>query len=301
MTTGTVEPYLNLPEDINTPQPGYFFNVFWMIHSYINLLAATPDAVAGPGIVKLYSYRMGVLSPDTQILENTYIKLLQNNNKKTVMLLNEFAHSMISYNLITLYRLVSNTLVGDIRRGFGDNRCLTVEALNAISKYIAFSARPVYQNVKIYDELESVAQTCKYNALFHTEGVSAIAEIIALIETFDKIIQNPPGDTEKDRRHYLLNVLMTIYYIGCRYYKINVLRYSDQNIKRAYTRSISINNFTLAAIPFDPTLIYSCSDEGGATMSRYAIEYVQSLQTVLSFAGGIDCAINLTSISEQGE
>lgn len=294
MTTGTIDPYLKLPEDINPPKPGYFFNVFWMIHSYLNLVLNTPNPTAGVGIVKLYSYRMGVVNLDTSVLEETYIRKLEDSSKKVRTTLNEFANSMISYNLVTLYRLISNTLVADIARGFGDNACLTTETMSAIGGFCRFHNVKRSSRDQREDSIVSVVETCRYNAIYHTAGVSSVEEIIALLDTIDKLIQNPPGADEYERRNYTMNLLRIVFFVGCRYYNINLLRFNDQLLKRPYTRNLGINDFTLAAIPFDPTMFVTCADEG-SSMSRFGIEYVQSLHAVLSELGGIECTVNFSA------
>lgn len=300
MTTGTVDPYLKLPEDINAPKPGYFFNVFWMIHSYMNLVLNTPDATSGPGIVKLYSYRMGVLSPDTSVLESTYIDMLEKGQKKIRKTLDEFANSMISYNLITLIKLISNTLVSDISRGFGDDSCLTADTMRSIYQFCNFYKTVRLPNEKRDDNIDSVVETTHYNATYYTPGISSLSEIITLIETIDVIIRGQIGADEYARRTYLLKILRIIYYVGCRYYRINLLRFNDQNIKRPYMRSLGIQDFTLSAIPFDPILIQSCSDEG-SSMSRFGIEYIQSLHAVLSELGGVECIINYPALKPENK
>jgi hypothetical protein len=273
-----------------------------MIHSYINLILNTPDAVAGKGIVKLYSYRMGVLSADTSVLEEVYINLLEKNSKKVKSTLGEFANSMISYNLITLYRLMSNTLISDISRGFGNSSCLMGETLHAMYQFSRFHMINRGPRDQRKDGINGLVETCRYNAvtLYHTQGLSSVAEIISLLETIDKLIQKPLEDDEYARRNYLMNLVRVVFYIGCRYYQINILRFTDQNIKRPYTRNLGVNDFTLAAIPFDPTLIQSCTDEG-STMSQFGIEYVQSLHAVLSQLGGITCTVNFPAIKQSDE
>ena len=81
MTTGTTAPYLELPEDINQPKPGYFHDVFHLIHAYIELLKNIPEnAAPEKGLIKLYSYRTGSLSLDTTVLESTYRTLLSSDS-----------------------------------------------------------------------------------------------------------------------------------------------------------------------------------------------------------------------------
>lgn len=296
MTTGNNQHFYSLPSDINTPKPSYFYNVFWMIHSYINLILNTPDTVTGEGIVKLYSYRMGVLNPDTSVLEATYIQALEKGQRKLRNTLNQFAHSMISYNLATLYRLLNNTLKTDIAKGYGDYQCLTADTLSAIYEFCKFHKTKRSPKDTRYDSINSLVSTCNYNAVYYTPGLPSIAEIISLLETIDILIQSPLGEDEYDRRNTMMNLLRVVFYIGCRYYRVNVLRFNDQHIKRPYTRNIGINNFTLAAIPFDPMMIYSCTDEDGA-MSRFGVEYIQSLHAVLSPLGGVECTVNYSALA----
>jgi hypothetical protein len=291
MTTGTIAPYLKRPEDINPPQPNKFFNVFWMVHSYLNLVLNTPNPAMGRGIIKLYSYRMGVLTPDTSALEKVYIELLEKNSNRLVRPLADFGNSMIAYNLITLYRLLTNTIISDINRGFGNDNCLTSDAINAIGAFCRFNKTFRSWRDGREDNINDVVETLRYNALYDTKCVSSLTEIITLIETIDRLITRPIGKTEYDRRHYLMNLVRIIFYIGCKYYGINLLRFTDQNIKRPYTRNLQINDFTLAAIPFDPTMIFACTDDGG-TMSRFGVEYVQSLNAVLSAFSGIEAIVN---------
>ena len=296
LSTGTNTQFLQLPQDINAPKPNYFFNVFWMVHSYINLLANTPNPVPGKGLVKLFSYRMGVLSPDTSIVEDTYIKLLEQNSKKVKTELSKFGEGLISYNLITIFRLISNTLINDIQKGYGDDKCLTSETMKLLLEFCKF-----HQNNKSsirnqrYDDIKSVVETARYNALYYTPGVSSLTEIVLFIDVVNEQLRTTLmyDNDETARRQYLLDIVRILFYIGCRYYHVNVLRFTDQRIKRPYTRDLQINDFTLAAIPFDPTMIFTCSDEVG-TMSRFGIEYVQSLSAVLSDLGGVEAIVNVS-------
>lgn len=293
MTAGSVSPYLPRPEDISRPKPGYFFNVFWMVHSYVNLVLNIPTPIASKGIVKLFSYRTGVITPDTSTIEKIYIRLMEQNQVKLKDSLTEFGNGLISYNLITLYRLLSNTIISDIQKGFGDDKCLTHDTMRTINQFCVFHRANRSWRDKREDNIKSVVETCRYNAIYAKPGISSLTEIIVLIDTINEILKKPILEEADElvRRKYLLDITRIVFYVGCRYYHINVLRFADLKLARPYTRDLQINDFTLAALPFDPTMIFSCADDDG-TMSRYGVEYVQSLNAVLSELGGIEAIVN---------
>lgn len=294
MMTGTPADFLQRPEDINPPQPNYFFNVFWMVHSYMNLVLALPTPVPGKGIIKLFSYRMGVLTPDTSMVEKCYLDLLSQNNSKLRNDLTQFGNGMISYNLITLITLLSKTLIKDMSRGFGDHTCLNAAVLEQISYYCRFYKTPKSRRDQREDNIKNLVLTCSYSTKDISPGVSSLVEITELIDVFNRVIvDNLQAEADElSRRKYLLDITRILFYIGCRYYHLNELRFTDQKMRRAHTRPIKINDFTLAALPFDPTMLYSCTDDGGM-MSQFGIEYVQSLTAVLSELGGIEIVMNL--------
>jgi hypothetical protein len=289
MTTGTTEPYLKRPEDINPPKPGYFHDVFHLVHAYIEVLKHVPEsAVPARGLVKLYSYRTGTLTLDTDLLEATYFKSMQGNRSQQTML-RTFGQGMITYNLLTLYQLLSNTLMRDMTRAFGDDLCLSSELVHAMNHFSkAQSRRPPNDTTRmqIGDGMGALVETCHYNAYYPRGCVSSSEAIIRTIDALDKVVVRPTQDREVTQRMRLINALKIVFYIGVRYYHLNLLRFSDEIINRSYDRVLDITDFTLAAIPFDPTLIYACSDNTSA-ISRWGIEYVQSLEAVLLYAGGV--------------
>ena len=286
MTTGTTAPYLELPEDINPPKPGYFHDVFHLVHAYIQLLSHVPEsAFPSPGLVKLYSHRMGTLDLDTSVLEQAYgatlsTSRLQQNQLQT------FANSSIVYNIQVLYKLITNTMSRDLVKTFGDDKCLTSEVVHALNHFAKMQNRTDNSRVQRHDSMEAVVETCHYNATYPRGGVSSSEAIIRTIAVLDVMFRLP-------ERKRLLNALKIVFYIGCRYYHLNLLRFSDEIINRSYDRTLNITDFTLAAIPFDPMLIQACSDETMA-ISRWGIEYVQSLDAVLLYFGGVRYAATFT-------
>lgn len=295
MTTGTTAPYLELPEDINPPKPEYFHDVFHLVHAYIQLLNNVSEfAIPGKGLVKLYSYRMGVLDLDTTVLEQAYREKVATNRLQQTQL-QIFANSAIAYNIQALYQLITNTLSKNIIDGFGDDKCLSTEVVHALNQFAKLQSRVDTQQVKRYDSMDALVETCHYNATYArkdgTSSSEAIVRIIAVLDRmFEESLMNPFNGEGRKR---LLNALKIVFYIGCRYYHLNLLRFSDELIKRSYDRSLDITDFTLAAIPFDPTLVQACSDET-SSVSRWGIEYLQSLETVLLYFGGVRYAAIFT-------
>jgi hypothetical protein len=296
MTTGTTDPYLEEPEDINPPKPGSFHDVFHLVHAYIELLSHIPENRTGPpgkGLIKLYSYRMGTLDLDTTVLEQSYAALVGDDRGQQKRLL-AFADSAIAYNIQAYYRLIANTLSRDLARGFGDSDCLSSELILALNLFAKLQVRTDTDAVRRYDSMDALVQACHTVAYFRHPGVSSSQAIIRAIAALDPIVNGEERipDTVTPR-HRLLNALKIIFYIGCRYYHLNLLRFSDEIIKRSYDRVLQITDHTLAAVPFDPLLIQACSDET-STISRWGIEYVQSLDTVLMSFGGVRYAATFT-------
>ena len=287
MTTGTVAPYLEKPDDINTPRPGYFHDVFHLVHAYIELLRnVPPGAMPAKGLIKLYSYRMGVLDLDTSVLEKNYLSLLTNDRAQQKML-REFAQSSIAYNIQALYQLVTNTLSRDLTRSFGDDKCLSAETVHALNHFAKLQGQVLNTSrIKRDDSMGPLVQTCHYNAIYRHDGVSSSEAIIRAIGALDTIVHGGLISSTTPQNERLLNALKIVFYIGCRYYRLNPLRLSDEIINRSYDRVLNITDLTLAAIPFDPTLIYDCSDDT-SSITKWGIEYVQSLEAVLLFSGGI--------------
>ena len=290
MTTGTTAPYMELPEDINPPKPGFFHDVFHMVNAYIELLHHVPEsAIPGRGLIRLYSHRMGVLEPDTSIIETAYADLV-NNNMLQRRKFQAFAQSAIAYNITTLYRMLSNTLISDLARDWGDDKCLSMETVHALNQFAklqeTLKAVPAGVRQDRYDSMNALVTTCHYNATYRHDGVTSSEAIIRAIEALDKVVESPESSDNTSVRTRLLNALKIVFYIGCRYYHLNILRFSDELINRSYDRLLDITDLTLAAIPFDPTLIYGCPDNT-SSISKWGIEYVQSLEAVLLYFGGI--------------
>ena len=286
MTIGTAAPYLERPVDINTSRPGYFHDVFHLVRSYIELLKNIPaNAAPGKGLIKLYSYRTGTLDIDTTILENNYHELVTNDliQKKK---LQRFGKSLISYNITALYQVVANTISKDLIRSFGDDNCLSAETIHALNHFAKFHDKPKNSRVQLEDSMDALVETTRYNAIYRHDGVSSSQAIIRAINTLDRIVHYDGLGDEPINQHRLLNALKIVFYIGCRYYHVNILSLSDEVINRSYDRLLKITDFTLAAVPFDPTLVYNCSDET-SSITRWGIEYIQSLGAVLLYSGGI--------------
>jgi len=296
MATGTVEPFLKLPEDINPPKPSYFHDVFHLVHAYLQVLSHIPDIPPpSKGLVKLYSYRMGVLDIDNSLLEKTYLDNLDTNRFQRTRL-QEFGRSAIAFNIQTLYKLLTNTLVSSLKIGFGDDNCLTSEVVHALNQFAKLQNRTENNRTKRYDSMDALTETCHYNATYdRRDGVSSSQAIIRIIDVLDLIMQSPTDASYFDMTGYrrTVNALRIVFYIGCRYYHINLLRLSDEIIKRSYDRNLNITDFTLAAVPFDPLLIQSCSDDTSG-VSRWGIEYLQSLDAVLLYFGGLRYAATFT-------
>lgn len=287
MTQGSSNPFLEQPTDINPPKPGYFFNVFHLVHSYIELLRNVPPGAApAKGLIKLYSLRMGVLDLDTTLLEKSYTSLVNNNSSEKKKLV-EFAKSCISYNIQTLYQLLTNTLTKDLLRAFGDDKCLSFETVHALNQFAKFQDENKNSlRFQRDDSMDALVETCRYNAMYRQNGVSSSEAILRVISVLDKIVMNDVFVSSTDIYRRLVNSLKIVFYICCRYYHLNILRFTDEIINRSYDRVLMITDFTLAAIPFDPTLIYNCSDET-SYVTKWGIEYVQSLEAVLLYFGGI--------------
>jgi hypothetical protein len=240
------------------------------------------------GLVKLYGYRMGTFSLDNELLEATYRKAMQGNRSQQELMTN-FAKGCIAYNLRTLYQLLSNTLISDLQRAFGDDQCLSSELVHALNMFAKIQTRqPANSNTRmqLQDSMGALVETCHYNAYFPRGSVSSSEAIIRTIEALDTVVQDGAPSHEVSHRTRLVNALKIVFYIGVRYYHLNLLRFSDEIIKRSYDRTLKITDLTLAAIPFDPTLVYTCSDET-SNISRWGIEYIQSLEAVLLYAGGV--------------
>ena len=289
-----VDKFTDTPGDINNPKHTYFYKIYWLVHSYIALVINTPNMMSGSGIVKLYSYRMGVLTPDTQALEQEYSRQLLASNKKLQTELTTFGNGMICYNLATLYLLLAKQLARDIQNGVGNTHCLSSEAMRVLYQFVRSYNNRTNTITAPDVDLFGVVETLHYNANFVVPGVSSVAEINSFLDVGRKLIDVPPGRSAVERRHFLTNLLKAIFYIGIRYYDLNLLRFDDQRVGRPYDRNIPINNFTLAAIPFDPVLMYSCTEDVGS-MSRFGVEYMQSLEEAMTSLGGISCTITLAA------
>lgn len=294
MTTGKIDDFFDVPEDINQPKPSYFHDVFHLVHAYIDLLHHVPEsAVPGKGLVVLYSHRLGVLDIDIEVLQNSYLSTLSTNRLQQSEL-SLFAQSSIAFNITTLFQLLSNTIMRDIERGFGDDKCLSSRVIHALDEFCKLQDRSDTERIRRYDSMDAVVQACHNNAFYFREGISSTPTIIRVIETLDQIMacvfRVPDNTTQRVR---LLNALKIIFYIGCRYYHLNLLRFSDEMIKRSYDRSLDITDLTLASVPFDPMLFQTCADDT-SSISRWGIEYVQSLETVLLYFGGVRYAPTFT-------
>ena len=296
MTTGTTAEFLAQPEDISPPKPSFFHDIFHLVHAYIDLLGHLgARAVPECGLIKLYGYRTGTLELDSTLVEQTYRATLATNIAQQTQLRN-FALSSIAYNIQLLYQLITNTMTRDITKGFGDDNCLSSELIHGLNQFSKlqnqFGAEvPARYNERVDREnnIEAIVHSCHYNAIYSrtSSGVSSSQEILRLFNVLDKIVRvgiTLPPDVPGHTR--LLNALKIVFYIGCRYYHLNLLRFSDEIIKRSYDRVLNITDLTLAAIPFDPMLIVSCSDET-SSISRWGIEYVQNLEAVLLYFGGV--------------
>ena len=293
MTTGTTAEFLELPEDINPPKPGYFHDVFHLVHAYIELLKHIGSRVVPEcGLIKLYGHRTGTLELDTTLIEQTYRATLSTSVAQQTQLRN-FALSSISYNVQMLYQLITNTLTRDILNKFGDDKCLSGELMHRCNQFSKFrgeidtAIKPLNIRIQRDDSIESLVESCHYNAIYPHPGVTSSQAILRLICVLDKIVKSGARSTPEVPGHLrLLSVLKIVFYIGCRYYHLNLLRFSDEIIKRSYDRYLNITDLTLAAVPFDPMLILSCSDET-SFISKWGIEYIQSLETVLLYFGGV--------------
>jgi len=289
MTTGTTEPYLELPNDINPPKPGYFHDVFHLVHAYLDLLKNVPErALAARGMVKLYSYRTGTLNLDNDLLIAAYYTEMNGDRSKQDKL-RLFGQSMITYNLLTLYQLLSMTLMKDLVSNFGDDLCLSSELVQALNYFAKAQSRRLPNTIRradLQDSIGAVAESCRYNAYYPRGHVSSSEAIVRTLDALDTVVISQIDNHAISSRQRLIDAVKIVFYIGCSYYHLNLLRFSDEIIKRSYDRVLNITDFTLAAIPFDPTLLYSCSDET-SSISRWGIEYVQSLEAVLLYAGGV--------------
>jgi len=291
MTTGTIDPYLELPEDINPPKPSFFHDVFHMVHAYIELLAhVPPGAFPAKGLIKLYSHRMGVLEPNTAVIESVYHELVCSDRSQQQKL-QTFAQSAIAYNIVTLYQLLTNTLSKDLIKDWGDDKCLSMETVHALNQFSNFANEiakvPARVRQERYDNMAALVVTCHYNATYRHNGVTSSEAIIRIISVLDRIVATPiPSPNTIADHSRLLNALKIVFYIGCRYYHLNILRFSDEIIKRSYDRILKITDLTLAAIPFEPSFIYNCPDET-SSISKWGIEYVQALESVLLYFGGV--------------
>ena len=295
MTTGTISPYLELPEDINPPKPGYFHDVFHLVNAYLELLRNIPEnAVPSRGLIKLYGLRMGTLDIDTTFIESKYLSLL-NSNHDIRNKLQLFAHSSIAFNIQALYQLITNTISRDLVRGFGDDKCLSMETVHALNQFAKFQHKHHHDGPRNQreDNMDSLVETVRYNAIYRHDGVTSSEAIIRAIAVLDTIVHGnehtpvtPEYSLSQTARWRARNALKIVFYIGCRFYHLNVLRFSDEIINRSYDRILKITDLTLAAVPFDPTLIYNTGDET-SSISKWGIEYVQSLEAVLLYFGGI--------------
>lgn len=302
MTTGTVAPYLELPEDINPPRPGYFHDVFHLVHAYIELLRNVPPGAApAKGLIRLYGLRSGVLDFDSSVLETSYLSLLRNDRVQQQRL-KEFALSSIAYNIQALYQLITNTLSKDLTKSFGDDKCLSAETVHALNHFAKLQGQILNSpRVQRDDGMDALVQTCHFNAIYRHNGVSSSEAIIRAIGALDLIVHGNQRPVSAQPNERLLNALKIVFYIGCRYYHLNLLRFSDEIINRSYDRVLNITDLTLAAIPFDPTLIYNCPDDT-SFITRWGIEYVQSLEAVLLFSGGVryEAAIAIDANGNKG-
>jgi hypothetical protein len=283
MTDGTRSQFLDLPEDINPPKPGYFHDVYHMVHAYLQLLSHVPEsAVPDKGLIKLWSYRIGVLDFDTNLLEQTYGELVAGNRLQQSKL-QRFGQSCITYNLQMLYQLLANTLVRDITRNFGDGACLSGETIAALDQFCRFQGRRDGDR-----NLESLVNTTRYNAIYPRGGAASTQVILRLIEIFDRIIMTDAYDSgvEQTSRTRMQQLLRVIFNIGCRYYHVNMLRLNDELVARRYDRTLRIADFTLAAVPFDPMMTLGCADDT-SQITRWGVEYLQTVDTVLSAFGGV--------------
>ena len=170
---------------------------------------------------------------------------------------------------------------------FGDDKCLSSEVVHALNQFSKLQGQVLDSRyVQRDDGLIALVNTCHYNAIYRHDGVSSSEAILRVIGALDRIVHYETWRLDITRRRRMVNALKIIFYIGCRYYHINTLRLSDEIINRSYDRVLKISDLTLAAIPFDPTLIYNCSDDT-STISKWGIEYVQSLEAVLLYFGGV--------------
>ncbi len=306
--TGKV-PFLKEPGDINPPKPGPFQNMFALVHTYLGMVTDLADSPPGPGLIKLYSYRMGTLDfSGSRTLETAYLQRYSamRTSTQTAVLL-AFAHSLIAYNVTTLYQVLANTLADDITRGFGTDRCLNVETVHAINKFAQFhnNTEVNWRNQR-NDDLSALVQTTQFNAVYPQDGgsTSATQAILRVLDVFDRLagsgFYNQWFLQAKERRDRLIQTLRVVFNLGCAYYKLNTLRFSDEITKRSYDRALNISDLTLAAIPFDPTLVYTCSDEG-SSISRWGLEYVQAMETVLLDLGGVRYAATLAVDASHNE
>lgn len=289
MCAQSTNPFMESPDTLNTPRPSYFHDVFHLVHAYLELLQHTStSSVPDKGIIKLYAQRMGVLDIDTSQLENSYTKVSLNRLQQSK--LQSFANSSILYNIQLLYKLLSDTMCRDLQNNFGDENCLTSDVVRTLNQFTKLQDRVNTHRVQRYDNISSLVQTCHYNAMYPRSGISSSQAIFRTVEWLDKIFETVPDTlTVSQIRDRSVDALKIIFYIGCRYYHLNLLRFSDEIIKRAYDRSLCITDFTLAAVPFDPMLIQSCTDET-SVVTKWGIEYLQSLETVLAYFGGVKYA-----------
>lgn len=296
--------FRNKPNSINTPTKTPKYNIFWFIHAYLQMLMNTHQMTPGPGIAKLYSYRMGTLSLDNRDLEAEYISKLSQGDKDVTQSLKKFADEMIIFNLITLFNFLKTNLQQDIMRDEGHKNCLSANTVDSIYDYCRFhQLNRASDKVQIQSNIDSLFQNLKYDATIIVNGVNAIAEINSFITTAEQVIEKITHREEYNRdpfltkRDAIFKIVSCLFYIGILYYEVNLLRFNDQILASSFNRNIPINNYTLLALPFDPLLAYTCTDEIG-TMSRHGLELMQSLSAVLSDLAGISCNINLSILKQ---
>lgn len=272
-----------------------FCDVFAMIQSYLCLLTDLSDrAPPSPGLIKLYSYRTGTLEFDTQLLEQKYINLMTTAPTTTaVRLLQRFAQSAISYNLTTLYRLLTSTLVTDITRGFGDDGALSPQMVLSLATFAKSSSGLSRPREDIESDLSALVQILAYPPVRMHSPVSASRAILRSIDMFDRIVNTLRFHDVWERRIFLTQLVRVIFYIGCHYYHFDIVRFYNDMVHHKHDSRLKITDLTLAAVPFDPTLIYACADDT-SSVSRWGVCYVQRLESVLMPLGGVKYAATLS-------
>lgn len=242
-------------------------SIFHLISTYIDLLE-TLRVTATPGLIKLASYRSGVLDMNLPIV----IDRLDRDYEKLIL---RFGHSAICYNIRTLVEIIVSAMTKDLMvesSPINSPNFVTKEMEREIHRFINFDRM---NNAMRKDIMISLAGACYLQAYSRSEANMSIDHIFRFFEH----ISSAELYTENYKDEFF-PLLKAVFYIACAYYKVGPEELIALRRLPDFKTAIHITDTTVAAVPMSPAMLNTCADRETPS-STNAIIYIYAIENAL--------------------